>query len=66
VHNGSSIEPKWSLPRKVTYYWGSGTEWQYEMTRDGRCKESGLIILQDSRGNRDTISVQASGLVLTK
>lgn len=73
IHNGSVTEPKWSLPKKVTYYWGSGTEWQYQMRKDGRCYDpvtntplSGLVILQDSRGFRDTISVQASGLVLVK
>jgi hypothetical protein len=36
------------------------------MNRDGRASASGNIILRDTRGYRDTVSVQMSGLVLTK
>jgi prepilin-type N-terminal cleavage/methylation domain-containing protein len=66
VWDGASASPKWSLPRGTTYLWGVGTDSVYSMTRDGRCSTSGLIILQDSRGFRDTVSVQVSGLILAR
>ena len=61
-----SIGAKWSLSKGITYYWGAGTVNAYTMQKDGRCNTSGMVILQDTRGNRDTISVQSSGLVLTQ
>ncbi len=64
VHNGSVVDPKWKLPNNIAYYWGSGTQWEYRMTKDGRCMDSGMIILQDPKGRRDTVSVQMSGLIL--
>ncbi len=51
------------LPRGITFY-SIGVN--PTMFRDGRMNASGNIILQDQRGNRDTVSVQMSGLVLTK
>ena len=65
IWNGTTANPKWSLPNGISYYWGSGTQNTYRMTRDGRCLDSGMIILQDARGTRDTVSVQISGLVLS-
>ena len=66
IHNHGIVDPKWKLPNRIVYYWGAGTQWEYKMIKDGRCLDSGMIILQDPRGNRDTVSVQASGLVLVK
>lgn len=66
IHNGSIVDPKWSLPRGITYYWGAGTEHEFHMTSSGRCQDSGMIILQDAKGHRDTVSVQLSGIVLTR
>ena len=69
VHSNSPsgwVTSKWSLSKGVTYYWGAGTNAAYTMQKDGRSDASGMIILQDPRGNRDTISVQYSGLVLTQ
>jgi len=62
------VGAKWSFSKGITYYWGAGTlpSQILTMTPDGRASQSGMIILQDTRGNRDTISVQSSGLVLTK
>jgi prepilin-type N-terminal cleavage/methylation domain-containing protein len=62
------VGAKWSLTKGITYFWGAGTlpGMTLTMTPDGRADQSGLIILQDRRGNRDTVSVQLSGLVLTK
>lgn len=57
-------DPSWKLPRGITYYWGSGTQNTYRMSTDGRCLDTGLIILQNDRGDRDTVSVRLSGLVL--
>jgi prepilin-type N-terminal cleavage/methylation domain-containing protein len=61
---GTSNGAKWKLPRGVTYY---GTTYpEYRMQRDGRSMDSGMIILQNTRGQRDTVSVMVSGLVLVK
>ena len=53
----------WSLPHGVTYVWGTGAESTYVFQRDGRSDRSGLVILQDPHGHRDTVSVQLSGFV---
>ena len=67
VHYPSGwIPSRWKLSKGITYFWGAGTNSQYTMKKDGRSDTSGMIILQDLRGNRDTVSVQLSGLVLTK
>lgn len=57
------IPAKWKLPRGITLYSVSVHPTMY---KDGRASGSGLIVLQDARGLKDTISVQMSGLVLTK
>jgi hypothetical protein len=57
------IPAKWKLPRGVTFY-SIGVN--PTLKSDGRSDFSGSIILQDARGNRDTVSIQMSGLVLTK
>ena len=38
----------------------------FSITPDGRASSSRLIILRDRRGNRDTVSVQMSGLVIVR
>jgi prepilin-type N-terminal cleavage/methylation domain-containing protein len=64
IHYPSGFIPaKWRFPRGITYF-SIGV--QPTMLRDGRLSASGDIILQDQRGNRDTVSVLTSGLVLTK
>jgi prepilin-type N-terminal cleavage/methylation domain-containing protein len=64
IHYPSGIVPaKWKLPKGITYY---SVTVNPTMLRDGRANASGNIILRDQRGNRDTVSVQMSGLVLTK
>ncbi len=64
IHNGSLVNPKWLFPKGIQYYWGTNTYWEYRMATNGRCLDSGLIILQDRKGNRDTVAIQSSGLVL--
>lgn len=64
-HSTGQIPARWNLPKGVTYATGTTLGWN-EMKPDGRSLFSGLVVLQDRRGNRDTVSVQTSGLVLTK
>ena len=64
IHYPSGFVPaKWKLPRGITLY---SVSWHPTMLRDGRADQSSLIVLKDTRGIRDTVSVQMSGLVLTK
>ncbi len=66
IHYPSGFIPangKWKLPRGITFYsWGAHPK----MMKDGRIDFSGMVILRDARGNRDTVSYLTSGLVLTK
>ena len=57
------IGGSWNLPSGVTYY---SVGVNPTMLKDGRASASGDVILQNQRGNRDTVSVQMSGLVLTR
>jgi type II secretory pathway pseudopilin PulG len=63
ISNSPNLSARWELPRDITYY-SIGVN--PTMKRDGRASASGLVVLQDRRGNRDTVSVQLSGLVLVK
>jgi prepilin-type N-terminal cleavage/methylation domain-containing protein len=60
------IGARWSLPRGITYVWCGGTDSLYVLQTDGRSDRSGMVVLQDPSGARDTITVQLSGLVLTR
>ena len=66
IHNGTFVPASWALAKGITFYWGTGTSSSYTMNPDGTCTNSGMVILENVRGNRDTVSVQLSGLVLTK
>lgn len=66
VEIGGVMAAGWSLPKRITYNWASGTITAVTMTPDGRASTSGLVILQNTRGKLDTVSVLSSGLVLTK
>lgn len=57
---------QWALPRGITYVTVAGSTWWPSMNPDGRVTSSGLIVLRNARGDRDTVSVLASGLVLTR
>lgn len=65
IHN-AAVGTTWRLPRGVSYYWGAGTASSYTFATDGRSSISGMVILQDTGGRRDTVSIQTSGLILTK
>jgi len=59
------ISTAWVLPNGIRFTSSSVNTW-YHMQTDGTCEESGLIILTNRQGTRDTVSVQLSGLVLTR
>ena len=61
----TGVGGSWRLPRGITYAWGAGTDSDYVFQTDGRCDRAGLVVLENLRGARDTVSVQLSGLVLT-
>lgn len=63
LHAGS-VGLKWDLPRGIRY--GAGSSTGFTMLSDGRASTSSFIILQNERGERDTVSVQVSGLVLVR
>jgi prepilin-type N-terminal cleavage/methylation domain-containing protein len=67
IHN-ANVGATWRLPPGIVYTWLAGTVSSYTFASDGRLNPatSGLVIFQDRRGDRDTVSVQVSGLVLTK
>ena len=50
----------------ITTYAGTGTSATFTMMPDGTCDRSAMVILQNTQGTLDTVSVQMSGLVLTK
>ena len=58
------VVPLGKLPTGITFY--SITNSAITLKSDGRSDFSSTIVLQDRRSNRDTVSVQISGLVLTK
>jgi prepilin-type N-terminal cleavage/methylation domain-containing protein len=62
----TGVGGSWRLPRGITYAWGSGTDSTYTFQTDGRSDRSGLIVLRNGQGEQDTVSVQLSGLVLTR
>lgn len=54
----------WKLPLAVHYATGSAST--VNLTSDGRASTSSYIVLQNTRGLRDTVSVQTSGLVIAR
>jgi prepilin-type N-terminal cleavage/methylation domain-containing protein len=64
IHNGSLVDPKWSLPKGITYYYGTNWNNQFRFTRDGQCMDSGYVMVQNERGDIDTVRVQLSGMII--
>jgi prepilin-type N-terminal cleavage/methylation domain-containing protein len=70
IHNGGFVSAKWKFPPGIGYSLGANSV--YVLHPDGRVYDdfgtptSGLLVLRDRRGNRDTVSIQTSGLILTK
>jgi prepilin-type N-terminal cleavage/methylation domain-containing protein len=63
IHNGGVVGACWALPKGITIVAQPDST---RMTVDGRATPSGFVVLSDTRGNRDTVSIQLSGLVLTR
>ena len=72
LHTNGVFGPSWRLPRGVTYLWSAGTVSSYDIRSNGRVYDafgnplSGMVILQNHRGELDTVSVLTSGLIMTK
>ena len=64
LHNGSFIGAKWDLPNGIRFAHTGAL--QMQVNRDGRFTSSSTLVLVDRRENRDTVSVQLSGLVLVR
>ena len=64
IWSNNVASPSWRLPKGVDYVWSGGTVNTYHMTNDGRCQDEGLIILVNPTGDRDTVSVRLSGMVM--
>ncbi len=54
----------WPLPKGVHFV--SPAADTFTLTSDGRASHSRYIVLQNPRGQRDTVSVETSGLVLAR
>lgn len=64
VHENGQVTAVFDLPRNVSY--SIYSQGGFSILPDGRSSASKLIILQDGRGNRDTVSVELSGLVIVR
>jgi prepilin-type N-terminal cleavage/methylation domain-containing protein len=62
---GQPVRVGWKLPRGVVYRWETGTLTAQNVTlqTNGRADHSGMVILSNARGQRDTVTVQLSGMV---
>ncbi len=54
----------WPLPKGVQFV--SPAADTFTLTSDGRASHSRYIVLQNPKGQRDTVSVETSGLVLAR
>jgi prepilin-type N-terminal cleavage/methylation domain-containing protein len=66
VHNGLVTSPAWELPNDVTY-WSIGINPTFDKTgRTTPSGTSGMVILRNGRGERDTVNILASGMVIVQ
>ena len=63
-YSPGAISTVWTLPRGITFTNSTLNAWPKFQT-DGRCLDAAVFVLQNVRGDKDTVSVQLSGLVLT-
>ena len=61
LHNGGVIGPGWDLPFGVSYF---SVTVNPTFQKDGSASSSGIVVLQNTHGERDTVTLQLSGLVL--
>lgn len=64
VHIGTVVSHQWSFPPGVHY--AAETTHTILMKKDGTADPSGVVILKNDRGRRDTLSVLSSGIVLLR
>ena len=71
VHNGAVTSPGWALPNGVTFTAGINPVFH----RDGRPRAdtnpastpiSGSVVLRNARGERDTVTVLSSGMIIVQ
>jgi prepilin-type N-terminal cleavage/methylation domain-containing protein len=67
IHYPSGISTAWTLPRGVTFTNPTVGSWLH-MASDGHLNETGsrIIVVRNTRGALDTVSVQLSGLILVR
>jgi prepilin-type N-terminal cleavage/methylation domain-containing protein len=73
LHYASGIGLAWTLPRGITFTGASVGDWYY-LASDGRYYQnsshtttgSNVIVVGNTRGDLDTVSVQPSGLILIR
>jgi prepilin-type N-terminal cleavage/methylation domain-containing protein len=61
THNGAGIGASWKLPNGIKFT--DGSFHSITMLSSGRASTSAFIAIQDRRGDVDTVSVEASGLI---
>jgi prepilin-type N-terminal cleavage/methylation domain-containing protein len=59
------VTTAWTLPRGITFTSTSVGVWP-KFRSDGRCDAPAMVVLQNTRGDKDTVTVQLSGLVMTR
>ena len=64
IHNAGGVESMWDLPNGITYWTGTGFLDTLSFLPDGTSSATGYVILQNPKGKRDTVSVNASGMIL--
>jgi Tfp pilus assembly protein FimT len=63
---GATSIQGWNLPQGVSYEWPSGSPLQVTMRKDGSASWSFMVPLANARGQRDTVMVLASGMVISQ
>ena len=66
LHTGGVVGAGWSFPNGVNYYGSTATLHPLTFQPDGRADRSGFLVLTNTRGALDTLTVQLSGMVLTR
>jgi type II secretory pathway pseudopilin PulG len=63
--DGGAISATRNLPRGIRYDWSVSTfpDSDVALGPDGRADQSGLIVVKNQRGDRDSVKVYTSGLV---
>ena len=65
VHNGISVPAGWDLPRGITFQ-TIGINPTFDKTGRTTGGATGMIVLRNRRGERDTVNILASGMILVQ